>query len=277
MPLPPAPTDLSPQRPRAPDAAGDERVREAVLDTAVDVVGWLPALARVRGWAERGESRCVCFCNVHSVVTARWDGMFAAALGQSDLVVPDGAPVAWMLRRLGHAEQRRVYGPDFFWAYCQSAAASGEPIYLLGSSPDTLERLQERLLQAFPPLRIAGAHSPPFRPLSADEDRAIVDSINASGARTVWVSLGCPKQEIWMASHHDAVHAVMLGVGAAFDFHAGTVRQAPRWMREHGLEWLHRLGTEPRRLWRRYLVTNSVFLFLAARQLLLRALKRPGG
>jgi len=277
MPLPPAPTDLSPQRSRAPAAAGDERVREAVLDTAVDVVGWLPALARVHGWAERGESRCVCFCNVHSVVTARWDGMFAAALGQADLVAPDGAPVAWMLRRLGHAEQRRVYGPDFFWAYCQAAAASGEPIYLLGSSPDTLERLQARLLQAFPPLRIAGAHSPPFRALSAEEDRAIVEAINASGARTVWVSLGCPKQEIWMASHHDAVHAVMLGVGAAFDFHAGTVRQAPRWMREHGLEWLHRLGTEPRRLWRRYLVTNSVFVFLASRQLLLRALNRRGG
>jgi N-acetylglucosaminyldiphosphoundecaprenol N-acetyl-beta-D-mannosaminyltransferase len=182
-----------------------------------------------------------------------------------------------MLRRLGHAAQRRVYGPDFFWAYCQSAEASAEPIYLLGSSPETLERLQLRLREAFPRLRIAGATSPPFRPLTAEEDRAIVEAINSSGARTVWVSLGCPKQEIWMASHHDAVHAVMLGVGAAFDFHAGTVRQAPRWMREHGLEWLHRLATEPRRLWRRYLVTNSWFLVLAARQLLLRGFARSGG
>jgi N-acetylglucosaminyldiphosphoundecaprenol N-acetyl-beta-D-mannosaminyltransferase len=276
MPLPPAPIDLAPPRARAAEAIGPGRVREPVLDIAIDVIAWSAALERVQQWATHAEGRYVCFCNVHSLVTARWDPMFAAALAQSDLVVPDGAPVAWMLRRMGHARQRRVYGPDFFWAYCQGAAQRGEPIYLLGSTTATLARLQQRLLEAFPGLRIAGAHSPPFRALTPEEGHAIVASINASGARTVWVSLGCPKQEIWMAAHQEAIGAVMLGVGAAFDFHAGTVRQAPVWMRDHGLEWLHRLATEPRRLWRRYLVTNTIFVALGIRQLLGRTLPRTG-
>jgi N-acetylglucosaminyldiphosphoundecaprenol N-acetyl-beta-D-mannosaminyltransferase len=254
--------------------AGEVRVREPVIGTAVDVVGWLVALQRVCAWAQRKDSRYVCFCNVHALVTARWDTLLSSALGQSDMVAPDGAPVAWVLRRLGHGAQRRIYGPDFFWAYCAAAAVDGESIFLLGSSANTLARLQERLHQVFPGLRIAGAISPPFRALTEEEDRAIVEAINGSGAGTVWVSLGCPKQEIWMAAHHGAVRAVMLGVGAAFDFHAGTVRQAPRWMRESGLEWMHRLFTEPRRLWRRYLVTNTMFLVLGGLQLLDRALER---
>jgi len=274
MPLPPLPTDLVPRPTVAPVETTAERVREPIIGTAVDVVGWEAALQRVHGWAQRAKSRYVCFCNVHSLITAHWDPVFSSALGQSDLVAPDGAPVAWVLRRLGHGAQRRVYGPDFFWAYCAIAAADGESIFLLGGSVNTLARLQERLRQAFPGLRIAGAISPPFRALTQEEDRAIVEAINDSGAGTVWVSLGCPKQEIWMAAHHGAVRAVMLGVGAAFDFHAGTVRQAPRWMRESGLEWMHRLYTEPRRLWRRYLVTNTMFLLLGARQLLGRAWQR---
>jgi N-acetylglucosaminyldiphosphoundecaprenol N-acetyl-beta-D-mannosaminyltransferase len=247
-------------------------VREGVIGTAVDVVDWLPALARVRGWAREPVSRYVCFCNVHSLVTARHNPQFAAALERADFLAPDGAPVAWMLRRQGHRSQRRVYGPDFFWAYCALAEAGRESVYLLGGTDDTLRQLRARLGAAFPKLAIAGAVSPPFRPLTEDEDSAIVAAINASGAATVWVSLGCPKQEIWMAAHQGSVRAVMLGVGAAFDFHAGTVRQAPRWMRDSGLEWLHRLCTEPRRLWRRYLVTNSLFIVLSARQLLHRAL-----
>jgi N-acetylglucosaminyldiphosphoundecaprenol N-acetyl-beta-D-mannosaminyltransferase len=250
------------------------RVRERVIGTAVDVVARPQSITRVRAWAARKESRYVCFCNVHALVTGRRDGRMNAALAQSDLVAPDGAPVAWMLRRLGHGRQERINGPDFFWAYCDAVAAAGntagESIYLLGGSEQTLAQLQLRLTQSFPGLRIAGAYSPPFRPLTDEEDQAMIDAIHASGAGTVWVGLGCPKQEIWMNAHKGRIHAVMLGVGAAFDFHAGTLRLAPAWMRECGLEWLHRLLSEPRRLWKRYLTTNTAFLVLVARQLLER-------
>ena len=274
MPLPPAPSDSVVLPSRASERVDICRVREPVIGTTVDVADWDNALDRVHAWALEGNSRYVCFCNVHALVTARSNPKFSFALSQADFVAPDGAPVAWMLRRMGHLRQRRVYGPDFFWAYLKGAERTGEPIYLLGSSLETLTRLTEVVLATFPRLQIAGAYSPPFRPFTEDEDRAMVNAINASGAKTVWVSLGCPKQEIWMAAHHGSVRAVMVGVGAAFDFHAGTVRQAPKWVRDAGLEWFFRLTTEPRRLWRRYLYTNTMFVFLGARQLLERAATR---
>ena len=187
-------------------------------------------------------------------------------LTQADMATPDGAPVAWLLRHQGAAGQQRVSGPDLMHAYCAHAAASGEAVFLLGSTPATLQRLQARLRDHWPALRIAGALSPPFRPLSDDEDRAIVQAIQASGAGTVWVSLGCPKQEQWMAAHRSSIGAVQIGVGAAFDFHAGTLRRAPVWMQLSGLEWLHRLASEPGRLWKRYLWTNTAFIWGAVRQ-----------
>jgi N-acetylglucosaminyldiphosphoundecaprenol N-acetyl-beta-D-mannosaminyltransferase len=154
--------------------------------------------------------------------------------------------------------------------YCAHAAEVGQAIYLYGSTTATLRALRAFLTEQFPRLHIAGAESPPFRSLTAEEDAAAVARINASGAGSVWVSLGCPKQEQWMAAHRGRVQAVMVGVGAAFDFHAGAVRRAPHWMRASGLEWLHRLASEPRRLWKRYLVTNSLFIIGAAGQLLRR-------
>jgi N-acetylglucosaminyldiphosphoundecaprenol N-acetyl-beta-D-mannosaminyltransferase len=232
------------------------------------VLGWDEAVSRIAGWAAQRVSRVVFICNVHSVVTARRDTAFAQALAQADLATPDGAPVAWMLRRLGHAGQARINGPDLMWRCCADAAARGTSVYLYGGTEEVLAKLQQRLLSAFPGLHIAGAASPPFRPLSADEDAAAVAAINASGAGVVWVSLGCPKQELWMHAHRGRVHAVMVGVGAAFDYHAGTTPRAPGWMQQAGLEWLHRLASEPRRLWRRYLVTNTLFVVAAARQLL---------
>ena len=258
--------------PSAPPAGGDARATPRtvlpVLGVPIDIISEAAAVARIAGWAARRDSRAVCICNVHSVVTATQNPAFMQALAQADMATPDGAPVAWMLRRQGAGPQRRVSGPDLMLAYCQHAAAGGESIFLYGSTPHTLQALQVRLHARWPSLRIAGAVSPPFRPLSADEDEAIVAQINASGAGTLWVSLGCPKQELWMAAHRGRVQAVMVGVGAAFDFHAGTSTRAPVWMREHGLEWLHRLATEPRRLWKRYLLTNTAFIVGAARQLL---------
>lgn len=243
------------------------RVTGRVLGAPIDVLTWDLAVDRIAGWAARHESRYVCICNAHSVVTATQDPRFAQAVAEADMATADGAPVAWMLRRLGHRQQEAINGPDLMLRCCERAAATGEPIFLLGGTEQTLALLRERLPARFPGLRIAGAISPPFRPLSDAEDREIVDAINASGAGTVWVGLGCPKQELWMAAHRGRVHAVMLGVGAAFDFHAGTVPRAPLWMRRRGLEWLHRLLSEPRRLWRRYLVTNTLFIVGALRQL----------
>lgn len=250
-----------------PDTSSGRR-RAPVVGIPIDSLTAAEAVQRISAWGRASESRYVCICNVHSVVTASREPAFRAVVENADLATPDGAPVAWMLRRLGHAGQRRVSGPDLMLDYCAHAAATGEAIYLYGSTEATLGALQAHLQRQYPTLRIAGADAPPFRTLTPDEDRAAVERINASGAATVWVSLGCPKQEHWMAAHRGRVMAVMVGVGAAFDFHAGTVRRAPGWMRASGLEWLHRLASEPRRLWKRYLVTNTLFMVGAALQLL---------
>lgn len=278
-----------------------ERKRALVLGVSIDVLTWDDAVGRLLAWAQGHESRYVCICNVHSVVTARQDVAFGSVIREADMATPDGAPVAWMLRSMGFIEQARINGPDLMWRVCEVVAQppaqdeavaihgiqtteqvchapagyamleEGAPsIYLYGGSEDTLAILQNRLIASFPGLKIAGAYSPPFRPLSETEDAAVVEQINASGAGLVWVSLGCPKQEKWMAAHRGRIQAVMVGVGAAFDYHAGTIKRAPLWMQHSGLEWLHRLASEPRRLWRRYLLTNTLFMLGAIRQLILK-------
>jgi N-acetylglucosaminyldiphosphoundecaprenol N-acetyl-beta-D-mannosaminyltransferase len=246
----------------------DRRARSSVIGTPIDSLSWSQALTRLAGWAAARESCYVCICNVHSVVTAHQDQTFAKVIREAAMATPDGFPVAWLMRHLGVAGQERINGPDLMWQYCAEAARRGEAIYLYGGMPQTLELLQRKLLDGFPGLTIAGAFSPPFRQLTAEEDAAVVNAINASGAGTVWVSLGCPKQEQWMAEHCGRIKAVMIGVGAAFDYHAGTIHRAPLWMQRHGLEWLHRVCSEPRRLWKRYLVTNTLFIVHAGRQLL---------
>lgn len=244
------------------------RQRQDVIGAKIDVVYWGGAVATLLRWASARESRYVCACNVHSVVTAQRDERLAGAVRGADMVVPDGAPVAWLMRKSGVEAQQRVSGPDLMWRYFAAAAVYGETVFLLGGTQDTLARLKARIEATFPRLRVVGTHSPPFRAMSAEEDAALVRMLNDSGATTIWVALGCPKQEIWMAEHRDRIHSVLVGVGAAFGFHAGTTRRAPAWMQRLSLEWLHRLLSEPRRLWRRYLTTNTLFLFAAARQLL---------
>lgn len=249
--------------------ASSERRTHTVLGCQVDEVTSAEAVSRIGAWAARHESRYVCICNAHMTVTAAQDPSLRDALDRADMVTPDGAPVAWMLRRIGARQQRRVTGPDLMLDYCAHAAAAGESIFLYGSTPETLEILRQQLRHLWPHLLVAGQWSPPFRPATADEDEADIERINASGARTVWVALGCPKQERWMAEHRGRIHAVMIGVGAAFSFHAGVTPRAPMWMRQYGFEWLHRLISEPRRLWRRYLVTNTAFMLGALKQLVL--------
>ena len=247
-----------------------ERRTVDVLGTPIDLIDWDTAINKVSGWAERRESRYVCICNVHSVVTAERDLKFKQVLAESDLNTPDGAPIAWYLRKLGHYSQKRINGPDFMEYYMHHAAKTGEKVYFYGSTQETLNKLIKRMKIAVPNLSVSGCYSPPFRSLSQDEDEAIIHAINTSGATTVWVSLGCPKQERWMAEHRGRVKAVMLGVGAAFDYHAGSLPRAPKWMRDRGLEWFYRLTQEPRRLVVRYSTTNSAFIKFVLLQMLKR-------
>ena len=239
---------------------GRDRVRVSVLGSYIDAMDWDQCLERIMGWAAVGVHRYVCLCNAHSVVTARREPRFGQVIAAADLAAPDGAPVAWCMRLMGFPRQRRISGPDLMWECCARAVAEGRPVFLYGGNPQTLARLAARLVREFPGLKVAGCHAPPYRPMTAEEDARVVREIEDSGARIVFVSLGCPKQEAWMAEHRDRINAVMIGVGAAFDFHAGVMNRAPRWMRKIGLEWLHRLLAEPRRLWRRYLVTNTLFM-----------------
>ena len=245
-----------------------DRTRGRVLDAQIDVLGWADAILRPIKWADQRESRYVAVCNVHVVVTASRDIGYRQIINDADMAAPDGAPVAWMLRRLGFAGQCRISGPDLMWALCERCAIERVPVYFIGGKESTLTTLRARLRQAFPALEIVGSESPPFRKVTPVEDAGTVERINASGARIVFVGLGCPAQERWMAAHRGRVQAVMIGVGAAFDFHAGTINRAPAWMQQCGLEWLHRLLSEPRRLWRRYLATNTLFILGAARQLM---------
>ena len=249
---------------------GVDRRTGRVLGVRIDAIDWDAAIRRILTWATCRDSRYITICNSHVVVTAAQEDAYRRIIDGSDMATPDGAPVAWMLRRTVNPSQKRISGPDLMWALCEACSGRRVPVYFYGSTDETLQRLVECLRKAFPALAVGGAFSPPFRPLSEAEDQAAVEAINGSGAGVVFVGLGCPKQERWMHDHRGRVNAVMIGVGAAFDFHAGVVRRAPVWMQNMGLEWLHRLMSEPRRLWKRYLVTNTLFIIGAIKQLLAR-------
>lgn len=244
------------------------KITKNLLGVPIDAISFANAIDRVLVWGHAHQSRYVVLANVHVVVTASQNPDFGQVVTSADMAAPDGAPVAWMLRQLGAVGQMRVTGPDLTWALLGRCESEGLPVYFFGSSRETLAQLALRVNAAFPSLIVAGFEAPPFRPMTAEEDADAVERINSSGAGLVFVGLGCPKQEHWMQAHRGRVNAVMLGVGAAFDFHAGTMSRAPSWMRENSLEWLHRLLSEPRRLWKRYLVTNSIFAAKASWQLL---------
>lgn len=238
-----------------------------ILHMRVDATRYDEAVRQVVTWARAGASRTVCVANVHMVMETVDDPAFRAVVNGADLVTPDGMPLVWALRRLGHPKATRVYGPDLMLHVCAAAAEAGLPVAFYGGTPETLDALAARLGARFPGLHVACRIAPPFRALTPEEDARDRDALVASGARIVFVGLGCPKQERWMAAHRGRVPAVMLGVGAAFDFHAGRVRQAPAWLQRAGLEWAFRLAMEPRRLWRRYARHNPRFVLRLARQL----------
>jgi len=254
--------------------SAEARIGARVLDTFIDAASCDGAIERIVDWARARKSRAIYFCNVHSVVAAREDAELDAALAASDLAAADGQPIAWMLRRNSFPGLPRVTGTDLMRRLLARAESAGLSVYFYGERPSTLERLSQALQRDFPMLRVAGMHSPPFRALTQVEDQAIVEAINASGANIVFVSLGCPKQEKWIAARRGRIVAPMLGVGAAIAFYSGVTRRAPIWMQRYGLEWLHRLASEPRRLGWRYLATNSIFIALAVRGFALQLMRR---
>jgi exopolysaccharide biosynthesis WecB/TagA/CpsF family protein len=206
---------------------------------------------------------------VHGLISAVRDEDYRAKMNAFDIIAPDGQPVRWALNKFHRANLTdRVYGPELTIRLCGAAAEAGVPIYLYGSSPEVIELLSKNLLTKYPNLQIVGKESPPFRPLTPEEDAAVIERINSSGARIVFLGTGCPKQELFAFNHRESINGVQLCVGAAFDFHAGKKNIAPAWMQKRGLEWLYRLCSEPKRLWKRYLVTNSIFVMLAMREML---------
>lgn len=241
--------------------------RVDVLGVGVSAIDMPSALTEIAGWIDTREQRYVCVTGVHGVMESQSDPTLRAVHNQSGLTTPDGMPMVWAGRWAGAAGMQRVYGPDLMLELLALSVQRGWSSFFYGGGEGVADLLAERMRQRFPGLEVAGTHCPPFRPLTEAEDAAAVDLINGSGADIVWVGLGAPKQERWMAEHLGRVQApVMLGVGAAFDIHAGLLPQAPRWMQRNGLEWAYRLLREPRRLWRRYLTNNPRFMVAIIRR-----------
>ena len=233
----------------------------ALTDYA-DTLRWMDAMVASR---QRGY---ICVCNVHTVMASREDAELREVLLASSLNVPDGQPLVWAINALGHSLAGRVYGPELMARSCAQAAETGQRFYLYGGrNQGALVQLALNLRQRYPGLRIVGGYSPPHRPLTGEEQAAVVEEINRTRADVVWAGIGVPKQEKWMAQMRPDLEAPLLvGVGAAFDFHAGLVPQAPNWLQEAGLEWAYRLAQEPRRLAPRYVRYNPRFLAAFARQ-----------
>ncbi len=233
-----------------------------VLGMPLAVLDYEKAVACVRAWASaRTEVRAVEAANTHVVALARHEPDFAAAMAEFDLILPDGMPLVWVMNRRGAQMRDRVYGPTFMLR-CLEATQGDFSHFLLGGSEELLAELQAKLREKFPRLEFAGVYSPPFGTWPENENARIIEKITAARPHFVWIGLGCPKQEFWIARLKTRLpNAVYAAVGAAFAFHAGRVKQAPAWMQNIGLEWLFRLLAEPRRLWRRYVLFNSLFVW----------------
>lgn len=243
-----------------------------VLGSALAITDYKKAVALVQSWAgRRDRAYAVAAANTHVVALARHRAVFRGALEQFDLLLPDGMPLVWCINKMSDARlMDRIYGPTFMLRVLEASGGIFSH-FLLGGPDELLDALRKKLAEKFPNTRVVGAYSPPFGTWSGDEDARIIERIARSGAEFVWIGLGCPKQELWLARNKSKLPpAVYAAVGAAFAFHAGRVSQAPPWMQDRGLEWLYRLLAEPRRLWKRYLVHNSLFAFYLAKDALVK-------
>ncbi|MBR3601467.1 MAG: WecB/TagA/CpsF family glycosyltransferase [Lachnospiraceae bacterium] len=233
-----------------------------MLKTNINVTNMAETLEYLTRNLEELRGKYVCVSNVHTVVMSYENEEYRNIQNSAAMVLPDGKPLSVVSRLRGYKEAQKVSGPDLMPEMFKLSEEKGYIHYFYGSTEETLEKLKEALLTRYSKLKIAGMYSPPFRPLTKEEDEEIIRRINDASPDFIWVGLGAPKQEQWMYAHRDKLCGIMLGVGAGFDFHAGTVKRAPIWMQKCGLEWLHRLTQDPKRLFKRYVVTNTKFLWL---------------
>ena len=246
------------------------RKRFRVLGLRVDAVQTPEVAEQIEDWIQhRDTCHFIAVTGMHGVMEAQHDPAFKAVLNSADLVVPDGMPLVWLGRLRGFRLPRRVYGPELMLTVCERTASTRARHFFFGGAPGIPEKLTETLQSRYPGLNVVGAYSPPFRLLTPEEDEKVVAMINAAAPDILWVGLSTPKQEKWMHAHRDRLRVpVLVGVGAAFDINSGMKQQAPVWMREHGMEWFFRLLQEPQRLWRRYIVLGSEFIFYVMLELL---------
>jgi N-acetylglucosaminyldiphosphoundecaprenol N-acetyl-beta-D-mannosaminyltransferase len=238
-----------------------------VLGVRVAAVTLAKTCETIQAWIGNRSRKYICVTGVHGVIES-FRNNDLKDIHNAGMPVPDGMPLVWVGWAQGHGKTDRVYGPDLMLSLCDLSQQHGYGHFFYGGGPGVCDRLVNRLRDRYPALAVVGTHTPPFSDDVTNESEDVIGQINRSGADVVWVGLSTPKQERWMAAHRSRLNApVLIGVGAAFDFHAGLKPQAPRWMQRSGLEWLFRLGTEPRRLWRRYLRNNPLFLFHIALQL----------
>jgi N-acetylglucosaminyldiphosphoundecaprenol N-acetyl-beta-D-mannosaminyltransferase len=238
-----------------------------VIGSSVTALPFDAQMKVIVGWAEQRLSKMVCVANAHMLVEAHWNPAFSEVLENADIVTSDGMPIVWMMKLLGVRSQERVAGMDILMELCRLSTQQNLKVYFLGCQQSVLDQMKARLEIDFPKLAIAGMEPLPFRPMTTEEEDDVLARIQASGTNLVFVSLGCPKQEKWMAQHRSRVNAVMIGLGGAFPVYGGIKKWAPRWVREAGLEWAYRLMQEPRRLAKRYGETNQAFLWLCLKQL----------
>ena len=236
------------------------RKGQPILGVFIDAIGWHQTLAKLIKWGISKQSKYVCQCNVDVLIRTTRDEHYRHIISNSDLANPDGMPIVWALRKKGFKNQERISGPELMIKLCRLSEQNNVSVFFYGSTPETLDKIKSKLKHEFKNLKLAGSHSPPFRQLTVHENDEIINLISSSGAGIIFVGIGCPKQEIWMHQNRNRVNAVMIGVGAAFDFYAGTVKRAPFWIQEIGMEWLFRLVMEPKRLWKRYFYGNHSFL-----------------
>lgn len=242
--------------------------RRNILKMPVSVTNPEDAITRILGAAGENGGRYVCVANVHMCMEAYDAPDFNQVVSNANLIVPDGVPIVWSLKALGEKSVGQVRGSDLMLRLCEEASRRNISIGLYGGTPETIGQLRSVFTTMLPGLRIACAIAPPFRPLTPEEDDAYTNTINKSGIKILFVGIGCPKQEDWMASHRERLSCVMLGVGAAFDFFSGAKKHAPRWLQKSGLEWAFRLSQDPRRLWKRYLKHNPRFVWHFGKQLI---------
>jgi N-acetylglucosaminyldiphosphoundecaprenol N-acetyl-beta-D-mannosaminyltransferase len=257
------------------DCSGTSDNRTDILGVKVSAITLDDAVATIEQWIAEGARNYVCITGVHGVMESRRNEPLRQIHNRAGMVTPDGMPLVWISRLRGKTRVERVYGPDLMRRLTKLSALRGYRQFYYGGSEGVADRLKQALVTSHPGLQVVGTLCPPFRELSADEDEAVIGAINAARPDIVWVGLSTPKQELWMAKHMGRIEApVMIGVGAAFDFLAGLKRQAPVWMQRRGLEWLFRLCSEPRRLWRRYARIVPGFLWLVGEDFVRSAFRR---